>query len=124
MLNATFATPDLDRFCLLDRLGLTVTGQHVADDHTVLACRVAEPDDPVERDCWCHRCGAEGIARGTVMRELAHVPNGWRPTILQVRVRRYGCAGCGHVWRQDLSKAAAPRSKLTTHAGCGRCGRW
>lgn len=86
MLNATFSTPDLDSFCLLDRLGLTVTGQHVADDHTVLRCRVVAPEDPVERDCWCHRCGAAGVARDTVVRTLAHVPVGWRPTMLHVAV--------------------------------------
>jgi transposase len=45
----TFDCPDLDAFCLLDRLGLTVTGQHVTEDHTVLACRVLEPDDVTER---------------------------------------------------------------------------
>lgn len=43
------------------------------------------------------------------MRELAHEPLGWRPTTLQVTVRRYRCVGCGHVWRQDTSRAAAPR---------------
>ena len=32
---------------------------------------------------------------------------------LEVTVRRYRCAGCGHVWRQDTSRAAAPRSKLS-----------
>lgn len=36
--------------------------------------------------------------------------------ILQVRVRRYRCDGCGHVWRQDMSAAAAPRAKLTRGA--------
>ena len=38
-----------------------------------------------------------------------------------VTVRRYRCTGCGHVWRQDTSKAAEPRAKLS-RAGCG--GRW
>jgi len=28
-------------------------------------------------------------------------------------VRRYRCAGCGHVWRQDTTRAAEPRSKLS-----------
>ncbi|MEP6853096.1 MAG: ISL3 family transposase [bacterium] len=116
MLDATFATPDLDGFCLLDRLGLTVTGQYVAEDHTVLACRVVEPDDVTERDCWCTCCGAQGVPRDTVVRKLAHVPVGWRPRILHVTVRRYRCAACGHVWRQDTSSAAAPRSKLTRPA--------
>jgi transposase len=110
MPNATFSCPDLDSFCLLDRLGLSVTGQHVRDDHAVLACRVLEPDD------WCHQCGAQGVPRDTVLRELAHVPLGWRPTILQIRVRRYRCTGCGHVWRQDTEQAAAPRVKLSRHA--------
>jgi transposase len=41
---------------------------------------------------------------------------GWRPTILQVRVRRYRCEVCGKVWREDLGKVAAPRAKLTRQA--------
>jgi len=52
----------------------------------------------------------------TVLRQLAHVRLGWRPTILHVRVRRYRCTGCGHVWRQDTTAAAAPRAKLSRHA--------
>jgi transposase len=110
LFNATFSTPDLDTFCRLDRLGLSVIGQQVHDDHAVLACRVLEPDD------WCHRCGVHGVARDSVERKLAHVPLGWRPTILAVRVRRFRCAGCGHVWRQDTSASAAPRAKLSRHA--------
>ena len=38
---------------------------------------------------------------------------GWRPTTLEVTVRRYRCAGCGHVWRQDTTAAAEPRAKLS-----------
>jgi hypothetical protein len=48
-----------------------------------------------------------------VVRRLAHEPFGWRPTVLLVTVRRYHCTGCGHVWRQDTSKAAEPRAKLS-----------
>jgi transposase len=76
----------------------------------VLACRVLEPDD------WCHLCGGQGVPRDSVTRKLAHVPLGWRATILHVRVRRYRCADCGHVWRQDTATAAAPRAKLSRHA--------
>jgi transposase len=108
--NATFCRPDLDSFCLLDRLGLSATGQQVHDDRAVLDCRVLEPDD------WCHGCGGQGVPRDSVTRRLAHVPLGWRPTILRVRVRRYRCTGCGHVWRQDTSSAAMPRAKLSRHA--------
>lgn len=51
--------------------------------------------------------------RDSVTRRLAHEPLGWRPTTLLVTVSRYRCAGCAHVWRQDSSKAAEPRAKLS-----------
>ena len=62
--------------------------------------------------------GVDGVAArarpGTrFTRELAHEPLGWRPTTLVVTVRRYRCAHCGHVWRQDTTKAAEPRAKLS-----------
>ncbi len=79
-------------------------------DRAVLTCRVVEPD------LWCRRCGCEGVARGSVSRELAHEPLGWRPTTLIVTVGRRKCTGCGHVWRQDTSAAAEPRAKLTRTA--------
>jgi hypothetical protein len=37
---------------------------------------------------------------------------GWRPTLL-FTIRRCRGTGCGHVWRQDISKAAAPLAKLS-----------
>lgn len=107
MPDATFAHPDLTTFCRLDELGLEVTGQRLEPGRAVLACRVVEPDD------WCRRCGCEGSPRDSVIRRLAHEPLGWRPTTLEVTVRRYRCTGCGHVWRQDTSKAAQPRAKLS-----------
>ncbi len=107
MLDATFARPDLTTFCRLDELGLQVVGQRLEPDRAVLACRVKEPDQ------WCRRCGCEGTARDTVTRRLAHEPLGWRPTTLEVTVRRYRCSGCGHVWRQDMSRAAEARAKLS-----------
>ncbi len=107
MSDATFARPDLTTFCRLEELGLEVTGQRLEPDRAVLACRV------VESDRWCRRCGCEGVARDTVVRRLAHEPWGWRPTTLEVTVRRYRCTGCGRVWRQDTSQAAEPRAKLS-----------
>ncbi len=107
MPDATFACPDLSAFCRLDELGLEVTGQRLEPARAVLACRVTEPDQ------WCRRCGCQGSPRDSVTRALAHEPLGWRPTTLLVTVRRYACTGCGHVWRQDLSKAAASRAKLS-----------
>jgi transposase len=107
MPDATFACPDLTTFCRLDELGLEVTGQRLAAERAVLACRVVEPDG------WCRRCGCEGAPRDTVVRRLAHEPLGWRPTVLEIVVRRYRCIGCGHVWRQDTSRAAEPRARLS-----------
>ena len=108
----SFTTPDLDAFCLLDTLNLTVTGQAADVNHAVLECRTTT-DDP---DSWCRECGAEGIPRGTAVRRLVHVPLGWHPTILHVRVRRYRCPGCARVWREDLTPVAAPRAKLSRSA--------
>ena len=107
MPDATYARPDLRTFCRLDDLGLEVVGQQLQPDRAVLWCRVAEPDR------WCRRCGCEGVLRDSVTRKLAHEPFGWRPTTLLVTVCRYRCSGCAHVWRQDTSKAAEPRAKLT-----------
>jgi len=33
--------------------------------------------------------------------------------VLEVTLRNYRCTGCGHVWRQDASRAAEPRAKLS-----------
>ena len=107
MRHVTVDTPDLASFAGVDGLGLVVTGQHVTPRRAVLACRVVALDD------WCHRCGCQGVARGSVVRCLAHVPLGWRPTVLEVTVRVWRCPGCGRVWRQDTSLAAEPRSKLS-----------
>ena len=104
---AGFGCPDLTAFARLDGLGLAVVGQRLEPDRAVLACTVVEPDQ------WCHRCGCEGTPRDTVLRRLAHEPLGWRPTALEVTVRRYRCAECGHVWRQDTALAAEPRGKLS-----------
>jgi transposase len=105
--DAGFGCPDLTAFCRLDELGLIVTGQRHEPDRVVLACRVVEPDD------WCRRCGCRGVPRGSVVRRLAHEPFGWRPTTLQITVRRYRCDECAHVWRQDTTRAAEPRAKLS-----------
>lgn len=107
MPDATFACPDLTTFCRLDELGLEVTGQHLAADRAVLACRITDDDS------WCRRCGEQGTVRDSVTRQLAHEPFGWRPTTLLVMIRHYRCAGCAHVWRQDSAKAAEPRAKLS-----------
>jgi transposase len=103
----------LTTFCRLDELGLLVTGQRLEPGRAVLACQVVS-SDPGDR--WCRRCGCEGVARDTVVRELAHEPFGWRPTTLAVTVRRYRCSNCRRVWRQDTSAAAEPKARLSRAA--------
>ena len=113
MLDATFACPDLTTFCRLDGLGLVVTGQRLEPERAILACQVVDAD-PGDR--WCRRCGCEGVVRDSVVRRLAHEPFGWRPTTLMVTVRRYRCATCRRVWRQDTTAAAEPKAKLSRTA--------
>ena len=110
MPDATFTRPDLTTFAGVGDLGLEVTGQRIEPDRAVLACRVLEADP------WCRRCGSWGQARDSVVRRLAHEPFGWRPTTLEITVRRYACTGCGRVWRQDTTAAAQPRAKLSRRA--------
>ena len=107
MSHPTFQRPDLTTFTGLNALGLIATGQHLTDERAVIECRVVDPDE------YCHRCGIQGIPRGTVTRRLAHAPFGHRPTELLVRVRRYKCTACGHLWRQDTTQAAQPRAKIS-----------
>ncbi len=105
--NATLTACDLTSFCRLDELGLEATAQAVTVSGEVLECQIAEQDQ------WCRHCGGQGQVRETITRPLAHEPFGWRPTLLRVRVRRYRCRECGHVWRQDMSWAAEPRARLS-----------
>ena len=109
MPETTFACPDLTTFLGLDAMGLTAVGQYLTAERAVIECRM-----PIGfEDPFCKACGAQGQARGTVARHLAHVPVGWRPTQLVVRVRRFACTHCRRVWRQDTSSLAEPRARLT-----------
>jgi len=112
VLDATFVCPELGAFCRLDELGLHVIGQRLEPDRAVLACRV----ETGEFDRWCRRCGSEGAPRDSVTRRLVHEPFGWRPTTLLVTIRRYRCTSCRHVWRQDTSRAAESRARLSRRA--------
>ena len=112
MPETTFTDPDLTTFLGLDTLGLTAVGQHLTAERAVIECRM-----PIGfEDPFCKACGAQGVSRGTVARRLAHVPVGWRPTQLVVRVRRFACTHCCRVWRQDTSALAQPRARLTRSA--------
>ena len=108
MQNVT--APCLDSFCRLDRLGLTVIEQIVDPDHTVLVCAPTTPAAP------CPDCTGRGARYDTVTRRLAHVPFGWKPTTLHIRVPRYRCKDCARVWRHDVRAAAPTRGKLSRDA--------
>lgn len=107
MPHATFNAPDVTTLLGLDVLGLAALGQRVEDERVVIACQVCGGAE------YCMQCGCQGRVRDTVVRRLSHVPIGWTPVVLEVRVRRYQCTGCARVWRQDTSRAAQPRSKLS-----------
>lgn len=112
MSETTFSRPDLTTFLGLEALGLTAVGQFLTAERAVIECRTPIGlEDPL-----CKVCGAQGVARGTVARRLAHVPVGWRPTELVVRVRRFACRHCRRVWRQDTNRLAEPRARLTHQA--------
>ena len=112
MPETTFACPDLTTFLGLDALGLTAVGQLLTSTRAIVECRM-----PIGfEDPFCRACGAQGVSRGTVARRLAHVPVGWRPTQLVVRLRRFACTHCRRVWRQDTSTLAEPRARLTRSA--------
>jgi len=107
--ETTFTGPDLTTFLGLDALGLTAVGQLLTSTRAIVECRM-----PIGfEDPFCKACGAQGVSRGTVARRLAHVPVGWRPTQLVVRLRRFACTHCRRVWRQDTSSLAEPRARLT-----------
>ena len=109
MPETTFACPDLTTFLGLDALGLTAVGQLLTSTRAIVECRM-----PIGfENPFCKACEAQGVSRGTVARRLAHVPVGWRPTQLVVRLRRFACTHCRRVWRQDTSGLAEPRTRLT-----------
>ena len=107
MHHSIYTPANLTTFANLDRLGLTAVGQRLSASKAELLCEVTSPDP------WCRTCGSQGTPRDTVTRRLAHAPFGWRPTVLVIKLRRYRCGHCQRVWREDLSKAAAPRQKIS-----------
>ena len=105
---ATFLPPDLCSFCRLDELGLQVVGQRLEPGRAVLACRVVDTDKFAR---WCCSCGCEAAPRDSVTRGWRISRWGWRPTTLLITIRRYRYTGCGHVSRQDTSRAAPSDSE-------------
>ena len=110
MFNATFCRPDLTTFLGLADLDLEATGLRLGEGRALVECV------PTSEDGWCHACGGQGLRHGVVDRWLAHVPLGWRPTMLLIRLPRYRCRECGCCWRHGLERAASSRARLTQAA--------
>src|SRR5690625_7557248 len=92
---------------------VTITGQHITAESAALECRM------VDQDNFCRRCCAEARARDSVVRRVTHVPVGWRPTQLHLRLRRYRCDTCACVWQPDTTSVVAPEATLS-HAAALR----
>ena len=107
MHHSIYTPANLTTFANLDQLGLTAIGQHLSTAKAEILCEVTSPDP------WCRTCGEPGVPRDTITRRLAHEPFGWRPTVLVIKHRRYRCNHCRRVWREDLSRAVAPRQKIS-----------
>lgn len=75
----------LDLFSRLDRLGLTAVDFQVQPDHSVITC---VPTTPARN---CPDCVGAGRCHDRVVRKIAHMPYGWKPTILKILVPRYRC---------------------------------
>ena len=58
----------------------------------------------------CATCGNIGLSLvGSRMRDILGVPSGLRKTVLRVRIRRYRCRRCGHVWQDSVPFASGNR---------------
>ena len=99
-----------------DELGLQVAGQRIERGRAVLACpgRRDERDRPVVSPLRMRGCAARPRDPAADARAA-----GWRPAMLLITIRRYRCTGCGHVWRQDTSRAAEPREAVASRAAMG-----
>jgi transposase-like protein len=86
-----------------------MTGQQIGDYHSLLRCRVLQ---------WPENCATSAARKACPVTPWCAS----RPTSRWAgdrrsctSVRRYRCTGCGHIWRQDTTIAAASRAKLSRH---------
>src|SRR5699024_11765234 len=74
--------------CSSDLLGLTIEGAFIGEgDITIIQAR------PIEAIPFCPKCGAEGVLRDHITRELTDLPVAGHPSRLHVRLPRYRCVG-------------------------------
>ncbi|MCU9997416.1 hypothetical protein FYZ44_11315 [Mobiluncus mulieris] len=104
------APASVERIFRIAESGLSVVSDETSEQRTVLYCKIARKNE------FCQRCGAQGEARGTASRDINHFPCGSYPTVLRIRIPRWGCKTCGRVWRQNTEHIAKPCGKMTLKA--------
>src|SRR5690625_648827 len=116
MKSTCSSCPVADVICRTIELGLTIEGAFVGEgDLTVIHAR------PVEVVPFCPACGAEGVLRDHVTRELTDLPVAGHPCRLHVRLPRFECVGkeCPRSIFQHRLECAEVGAKTTK-----RCTRW
>ncbi len=116
MKSTCSSCPVADVICRTTELGLTIEGAFIAEGNiTVIQAR------PVEVLPFCPTCGAEGVLRDHVTRELTDLPVAGHPSRLHVRLARYRCVGeqCPQQIFQHRLECAGVGAKTTK-----RCTRW
>ena len=104
------ACSDPTTFCGLDELGPEVIGQRLGPD---LPAGSSSPISGVD-DTSAKASRETRWSGGWTQQALS-----WRPTVLEVVVRRYRCSGCGHVWHQDTSAANSRSRSMSSKAPGG-----
>src|SRR5690625_6330704 len=116
MKSTCSSCPVADVICRTTELGLTIEGALVDEgDITIIQAR------PVEVLPFCPSCGAEGVLRDHVARELTDLPVAGHPSRLHVRLPRFLCVGeqCPQQILQHRLECAKVGAKTTN-----RCIRW
>lgn len=98
------------RFCRLDKLGISVVSQKTTPQQVMLNCEIPRDDG------FCEKCHTAAEPLGTRSRKVTHLPCGWRPVRLNLRVPRWGCEACNRQWLQNTDHIAKPRCTLTVDA--------
>lgn len=116
LMESTCSCRVADVICRTVELGVSITGASF-DSNDVTVIETAA----ISAEGFCPTCGAEGILRDHVIRELVDIPVAGHPTRLRVRVGRFRCVHdeCEQKIFQQQLGAAAPGAKTTR-----RCTKW
>src|SRR5699024_11413227 len=108
MKSTCSSCPVADVICRTVELGLTIEGAFIGEgDITVIRAR------PIEVLPFCPACGAEGVLRDHVTRELTDLRVGGHSCRLHVRLPRFRCGGeeCPRSIFQQRLEGGEPRAK-------------